>query len=303
MTSPAENPPALFCPTCTYDLRYTTEPRCPECGTPFDRNDLATSRIPWIHRKQKSLGLFKAWLRTTLLVIRPSQRLAHEVALPIDPVAASRFRWLNVLLATLLLAAGNAAVYPFLDPDILRIHINSHLRCPPTRPPHLPLSRACPAHRRPHAYLFALPITAFTTALAALAWWSPFLFWITAAITPASPRAAALSYYLSAWLPIAVLVYFANPAILLSLRDHLGEPSTLAIVSVIILDVFTLFTCWIANTLLYARSTNPGIVRTTLFRHPPPPRHHLLLFYAVSPLSPPSFLLGLLALILASLTT
>ena len=89
-------------------------------------------------------------------------------------------------------------------------------------------------------------------------------------------------------------------AILLSLRDHLGEPSTLAIVSVIILDVFTLFTCWIANTLLYARSTNPGIVRTTLFviLHP---LGTIFLFYAVSIAT--LFLLGLLALILASLTT
>ena len=158
--------------------------------------------------KTKSLGLFKAWLRTTLLVIRPSQRLAHEVALPIDPVAASRFRWLNVLLATLLLAAGNAAVYPFLDPDILRIHINFTYDAPQLAPTRI-LSPAFALIDGP-TRLFALPITAFTT-LAALAWWTPFLFWITAANTPARPRAPLSATISPRGIPIAVLVYFANP--------------------------------------------------------------------------------------------
>jgi hypothetical protein len=28
--------PAGHCQSCGYDLRNLTEPRCPECGTPFD---------------------------------------------------------------------------------------------------------------------------------------------------------------------------------------------------------------------------------------------------------------------------
>lgn len=40
---PPANPPqseGLFCPNCEYDLTGLTEPRCPECGEPFDREEL-----------------------------------------------------------------------------------------------------------------------------------------------------------------------------------------------------------------------------------------------------------------------
>ena len=139
MTPAPEDPPALFCPSCTYDLRYTTDPRCPECGTPFDRSQLAVSRIPWVHRKQKSLGTFKAWRKTFLLTLRHPTHLAREIALPVDARAASQFRWLNVLIATGLLAAATPILYPFTDPRSFRAPHQLHDRQP--RHGHLPHPR------------------------------------------------------------------------------------------------------------------------------------------------------------------
>jgi hypothetical protein len=35
----------MYCKHCLYDLRYVSEPRCPECGKPFDPADRTTVYI------------------------------------------------------------------------------------------------------------------------------------------------------------------------------------------------------------------------------------------------------------------
>ncbi len=50
---PPANPPqseGLFCPNCEYDLTGLTEPRCPECGEPFDNEEL----IHWGRLQQQT---------------------------------------------------------------------------------------------------------------------------------------------------------------------------------------------------------------------------------------------------------
>ena len=38
------------CVACEYDLRGLTEPRCPECATPFDETDTRPQRLIWVRR-------------------------------------------------------------------------------------------------------------------------------------------------------------------------------------------------------------------------------------------------------------
>ncbi len=38
--------PGIFCQSCGYNLYGLTEPRCPECGTPFDQELLADRNDP-----------------------------------------------------------------------------------------------------------------------------------------------------------------------------------------------------------------------------------------------------------------
>ncbi|MGN6369481.1 MAG: hypothetical protein ACTHN5_14585 [Phycisphaerae bacterium] len=295
MTAVPEESSALYCPTCSYDLRYTTEPRCPECGSPFDRKELAVSRIPWTHRK--TLGTFGAWRGTLGLAIRPSQRLGQEIAFPIDGRTAGRFRWLNVLLAALLLAAGNAVLFPFLDPDLFRIHISYTYDVPGLALARI-VSPAFALIDNP-GRLFIVPIVALVT-FAALSWWTPFLVWVTARSSPARPRAAALSHYLSAWFPMAVVAFFLDLGILVVIRDKSGDPSTAGIIAFVVFNVVVLCTWWFAHILLYGHATNAGILRAAIFAilHPV---GTFFLFYVVSIAT--LLLLGLLALMVVSVTT
>ncbi len=49
----------MHCLDCGYDLRHLTEPRCPECGRPFDPGDESTFHVPFSRMSHLALiGLF-----------------------------------------------------------------------------------------------------------------------------------------------------------------------------------------------------------------------------------------------------
>jgi hypothetical protein len=105
------DPLALYCPTCAYDVRYTMEDRCPECGMAFTRSELGCSRIPWVHRGR----IGKAFGRTVFFGMGSSGKLAQEMAGPVAWRDANRFRWAVVIAATVLATVAVGCVYPFTD--------------------------------------------------------------------------------------------------------------------------------------------------------------------------------------------
>lgn len=93
----------LFCPECGYDLRGAASERCPECGLKIDREAMSVSRIPWVHRRE--IGRFRAYWRTTWIVMVLRRRLVGEMNRPITIADARRFWLVTVLLAWLPIAA------------------------------------------------------------------------------------------------------------------------------------------------------------------------------------------------------
>jgi len=60
----------VYCPKCDYPLRGLVDPRCPECGEPFDRGRLlvlqyVTGRTPRYKRLQKILS----WSSTAAILL------------------------------------------------------------------------------------------------------------------------------------------------------------------------------------------------------------------------------------------
>ena len=92
----------LFCPACGYNLRGTQSARCPECGLAVDRA-MPASRIPWVHRR--TIGRWRAYWRTSWLVMSHPARIAGEMGRPVSLSDARRFRHLTVLLGFVPLAA------------------------------------------------------------------------------------------------------------------------------------------------------------------------------------------------------
>jgi hypothetical protein len=115
MTEPTaaamEDQTGLVCPGCGYDLRGIDSGQCPECGLAIDRAGMSVARIPWSHRK--SLGRWKAYWRTNLLVIFRPRRLAEEVARPVSFADAQRFRHMTVFLAWLPMLLTYAGIVIF----------------------------------------------------------------------------------------------------------------------------------------------------------------------------------------------
>jgi hypothetical protein len=115
MTEPTgagtEDQTGLVCPECGYDLRGIDSGQCPECGQAIDRAGMSVARIPWSHRE--SLGAFKAYWRTSLLVIFRPRRLAEEVARPVSFADAQAFRHITVLLAWLPMVLTFIAIVLF----------------------------------------------------------------------------------------------------------------------------------------------------------------------------------------------
>lgn len=76
------------CVHCGYNLHGNTSGVCPECGHAI--SILTDSPIPWEHRK--SIGRARAMMRTVWLATAHPRLLAQAAELPIDYVAAQRFR-------------------------------------------------------------------------------------------------------------------------------------------------------------------------------------------------------------------
>jgi hypothetical protein len=98
----AEVLPEFFCAHCGYNLRGLPDGRCPECGETFERTALATSQIPWLHRRE--IGRLRAWWRTTWLALFRPSRFAASINAPCPYADARRF-WLVSLIPP---AAGMA---------------------------------------------------------------------------------------------------------------------------------------------------------------------------------------------------
>ncbi len=258
MTSPPRKipRPLTLHPTCTYDLRYTTEPRCPECRLPLRPLPTRHLRIPLDPPKTKIPPAHsKAWacpnpppLPPPPLPPRPRSRLSPSTPAALPPAS----RWFNVLLAlTLLFAAiGLALQYPFFDPDHLRIRINYfHGRHPQLALTGLRmLSPAFRPHRRPLHPPHLPPRPAFAIA-AALSWWTPFCFWILGKSNSLRHRAAPLSLYFSAWLLVATIILLLNIASLTFIHDiDIGDPlhPRTARHTLILSIPFTLLTWWLS---------------------------------------------------------
>ena len=110
--------PDLFCPNCGYNLRGLDRDRCPECGKPFDRSLLSSSRIPWVHRR--ALGGITAYWRTVAFVLRHPLMLAGEMGIPVSFEHARRFRRATLLLVLVPLVAASAGFFieALLDPSM-----------------------------------------------------------------------------------------------------------------------------------------------------------------------------------------
>ena len=89
----------LFCPECHYNLRGIASERCPECGNIVDWANLATSLIPWVHRRR--IGRVRAYLKTLWMVIARPGRLGAEAGRAVSYRDARMFRVVTVAIACL----------------------------------------------------------------------------------------------------------------------------------------------------------------------------------------------------------
>lgn len=186
----------LYCPACGYDLRHTRDPRCPECGNPFDRTILSISRIPWVHRRE--LGRVRAGWRTIKLVLFSPGKLAEEVALPVSWPDAGRFRWVMVWGVALLIGSVAAVLYQWFD--VFSFRVNSDWiygtswgggpsAVTPSEFPFVTLLTG-------PGVVLVVAVTAFASG-ASISWWLRVWFWAYG--RDKRERAAALSTYLMAW--------------------------------------------------------------------------------------------------------
>jgi hypothetical protein len=103
----------LLCPRCGYDLRATTEKRCPECGEEIDRAGLGVSNFPWAHRGE--IGWVWGYLKTVLLVTIDHPSIRHEGAKRQDSRSARMFEAISFALVAVVLGGLFAAAA--LDAD------------------------------------------------------------------------------------------------------------------------------------------------------------------------------------------
>jgi hypothetical protein len=108
-TTTTDDPDALLCPACGYDLRGTSGDRCSECGATIDRLAPQSSNIPWTRRKVD--GRVKTFVKTLWRMTRGGKSLRLEHRKAHDPVAARRFAVVvGVLLGAALAGAFVAGV-------------------------------------------------------------------------------------------------------------------------------------------------------------------------------------------------
>jgi hypothetical protein len=98
----------LYCPECGYHLRgIEAITRCPECGLSIDREGVARSQIPWVHRTH--IGRIRAYWRTLLLATLRPRKLAAEAAGRVEFRDAQRFRLVTASVAAAPFVAGAIA--------------------------------------------------------------------------------------------------------------------------------------------------------------------------------------------------
>ena len=102
-----------FCPHCGYNLRGVASRRCPECGKPFDPAKLATSLIPWVHRRR--IGRIRAFLKTVMMATFRPRRLSLEMVRPASYSDARRFRWTVIILVALVLTLMHGAYVGYVE--------------------------------------------------------------------------------------------------------------------------------------------------------------------------------------------
>jgi hypothetical protein len=92
----SQEPPAIRCPACGYDLRARSSDRCPECGLDVAGIEDRPSSIPWVHRRK--IGRLRGYLATMFKMHGSMRWAAGEMARPVDARSAKSFRRINALL-------------------------------------------------------------------------------------------------------------------------------------------------------------------------------------------------------------
>jgi hypothetical protein len=240
----------LRCPACDYSLRGIESARCPECGTPVDREALSVPQIPWTHRKV--IGVTRAYWRTVRLVTLHPRRLAGDVARPVSYADARRFQQITVLVAYVPLLVIAMGVILNNSPDNFG---------------------AFPQHfsERPLGWTLELALL----PLAGLCLWL-FLFAATGAASyffhPRSipierqNRALALSYYACAPLAVMPLIGFSVLYFYLNSRSITMGNGSLALPVIVesftvLLALAMLFSLWRVPISLLRRATGCSALR------------------------------------------
>jgi hypothetical protein len=260
-------PPAdwasLSCPACGYDLRATLEPRCPECGRSFNPQTLASSQIPWVHRK--ALGHVRAWWHTTRLTCGISDRLSAESDLPVDWRSATRFRWISIFLATALITIACFFAIYIMNVGILRFpyifsarnYFNPFIAPIIIHSASVTFNRPVSMAMYPLQVLNDRPfwcITAISSTLlsgACVSWWLRTCFWLFAGSRRA--RASALSCYLMAAWPVIVILLAADAAFVRWSRDPYTSRYVAAVPLALALVNCTFFGGWFLKIILTLR--------------------------------------------------
>ena len=115
-TSPAEQD--VHCPLCDYDLRGLTEARCPECGAPFDWDELrdpTRRKHPYLFEHHPERNLW-SWFRTLIGGLLP--RRFWKTLSPVQPSKPRRL----LLYWILCLLAGSVGLFAELGRNYLSIY-------------------------------------------------------------------------------------------------------------------------------------------------------------------------------------
>ena len=110
----------VFCQGCGYSLVGLSGDRCPECGRPFDPNEMPYARVPWLHRRR--IGRWAAYWKTVRQVVGRPREFAAELCRPVRISAddARRFRKVSSMVAATAVIGAIAAIVFLFDPPTRR---------------------------------------------------------------------------------------------------------------------------------------------------------------------------------------